>query len=93
MDQDVLKDNVGINAGRDCTVHMFNGVVEFLFIIAVYLRIKDYSGMNIKKFNNDTHSFVWCVFKWQSDQSGKKTDDNILLIYIIKRYLRSSSNS
>ena len=39
-------------------VGIFNGVVEFLFIIAEYLRIKDYSGMNIKKFNNVTHSFV-----------------------------------
>ena len=28
MDQDVLKDNVGINAGRDCTVHMYK---EYFF--------------------------------------------------------------
>ena len=37
------------------TVSVFNGVVESLFNITVYLRIKDCSGMNIQ-FNIDTHS-------------------------------------
>ena len=69
VDQDVLKDNVGINAGRDCTVHMFNGVVEFLFIIAVYLRIKDYSGMNIKN-STMLHTVMFNVFS-----NGNQSDN------------------
>ena len=46
---------------NDVTVHiladLFSGVVEFLFIIAVYLGIKDYSGINIK-FNKITQSYA-----------------------------------
>ena len=42
-------------------VGIFNGVVEFLFIIAVYLRIKDYSGMNIKN-STMLHTVMFNVF-------------------------------
>ena len=47
----------------------FNGVVEFLFIIAVYLRIKDYSGMNIKN-STMLHTVVFNVFS-----NGNQSDN------------------
>ena len=40
-----------------------NGVVESLFIITVYLRIKDCSGMNIQ-FNNIADSYIYWVFRY-----------------------------
>ena len=40
--------------------------------------------MNIKKFNNVTHSFVWCVFKWQSEQSRKKQTTTFCLSTSLK---------
>ena len=47
------------------TVSVFNGVVESLFNITVYLRIKDCGGRNIQ-FNNVTHSCIYFVFREQS---------------------------
>ena len=46
-----------------------NGVVEFLFIIAVYLRIKDYSGMNIKN-STMLHTAMFNVFS-----NGNQSDN------------------
>ena len=46
------------------TVSVFNGVVESLFNITVYLRIKDCSGMNIQ-FNKFTHGYIYFVFRYQ----------------------------
>ena len=48
---------------------VFNGVVEFLFIIAVYLRIKDYSGMNIKN-STMLHTVMFNVFS-----NGNQSDN------------------
>ena len=50
-------------------VGIFNGVVEFLFIIAVYLRIKDYSGMNIK------NSTMLLTFMFNVFSNGNQGDN------------------
>ena len=52
-----------------CLDIIFNGVVEFLFIIAVYLRIKDYSGMNIKN-STMLHTVMFNVFS-----NGNQSDN------------------
>ena len=53
----------------------FNGVVEFLFKITVYLLIKDYSGMNIKN-STMLHTVVLMCFQMATIFHHKKKEKN-----------------